>query len=477
LCRAGWLEADAKSFTLAVYTSVPGHDPKALARVSQSVEDTYRRFSEGGEITGIPKLSALIDKRAVNVALEWLGLDRSHSATVDGGNWQDQLIRTDRGKIIPCVANALIALNAKEWCGVIKFNESACRVEALSVPPWSTIKTIPYTWNDEDDVAAAAWMQHHGIMVTKAIVGEAIQTVARNHRFHPIREFFDGLTWDGIPRINDWLTLYLGADPSDFVRAVGAKWLIGAVARVFQPGCKMDCCIVLEGPQGIRKSSALRVLAEPWFCDEIADLGSKDSSMQVHGVLVVEIAELDALQKSEVSKVKAFMSRSTDRYRPPYAKYLVEAPRESVFAGSVNPGIKYLKDETGGRRFWPVKCGLIDIETLKRDRAQLWAEAVVRFKSNSTWWIDTPALNQAAEQEQSQRYDTDPWLPKIVDYIKELDSVSIRDILEHCLFVPTERWTRADKNRVAATLRFLGWTDRQTGPRGHREWRYYPPIA
>jgi predicted P-loop ATPase len=320
-------------------------------------------------------------------------------------------------------------------------------------------------------------MQHHGIMVNKAIVGEAVQTAARNHRFHPIREYFEGLTWDGISRIGDWLTLYLGVDPSDYARAVGAKWLIGAVARVFQPGCKMDCCIVLEGPQGIRKSSALRVLAEPWFCDEIADLGSKDSSMQVHGVLVVEIAELDALQKSEVSKVKVFMSRSTDRYRPPYAKYLVEAPRESVFAGSVNPGIKYLKDETGGRRFWPVTCGRIDIKSLERDRDQLWAEAVVRFRANSTWWLDTPELNQAAEQEQAQRYDVDPWLPKIVEYIKDLDSVSIRDVLEDCLFVPTDRWSKADKNRVAATLRFLGWTDRQAGPRGHRERRYYPPAA
>jgi predicted P-loop ATPase len=208
-------------------------------------------------------------------------------------------------------------------------------------------------------VLAAAWMQRECIIVPKEIVGQAIQTVARDHGCHPIREFLEGLKWDGIGRIDDWLTLYLGADPSPYIRAVGARFLIGGVARIFQPGCKNDCCPVLEGPQGLYKSTALKILAEPWFTDEVADLGSKDSAIQVHGVWIVEIAELDAMTKSEVSKVKAFMSRAVDRFRPPYGKHVISAPRESVFAGTVNPGIKYLKDETGGRRFWPIKCGRI----------------------------------------------------------------------------------------------------------------------
>ncbi|HUA85936.1 MAG TPA: VapE domain-containing protein [Bryobacteraceae bacterium] len=157
-------------------------------------------------------------------------------------------------------------------------------------------------------------MQHKGIIAAKAVVGKAIQTVARDRPFHPIREYFERLKWDGRPRIDTWLPTYLGAAISDYHHAVGAKFLIGAVARVFQPGCKNDCCLVLEGPQGIMKSTALKVLADPWFTDEIADLGSKDSSMQVHGVLLVEIAELDAMQKSEVSRIKAFMSRPVDRY-------------------------------------------------------------------------------------------------------------------------------------------------------------------
>ena len=273
-----------------------------------------------------------------------------------------------------------------------------------------------------------------------------------------------GGTSPRLPGVDDWLLVYLGADGSDYIRAAGAKWLIGAVARVYCPGCKMDTCLVLEGPQGLMKSTTLKILAEPWFTDEVADLGSKDSSMQVHGVLIVEIAELDAMSKSEVSKIKAFMSRSVDRYRPPYGKHLIESPRESVFAGTVNPGVKYLKDETGGRRFWPVKCGRIDIERLKRDKDQLWAEAVVRYKTGATWWMDSEALNQAAEREQADRYDADPWHGAIKDFVEFKESTSIAEILDS-IGKSRKDWTPLDKIRVSRCLRVLEWIEKQVGPR------------
>ena len=466
--------ARCEEFIFAVYTSAPNNDRTALSRVAQAVEDSFRKFAEGAEITGIPKVMALIDRRAVEAALEWLEIGRGPEVAVDASNWREYLLRTNFGTIIRCVENVLVAFHDKAWDGVIGFNESALRVEMMAPPPWDPDKKVPVPWKDEDDVLAAAWMQRERIMVPKEIVGQAIQTVARDHPFHPIREYLEGLKWDSISRIDDWLTLYLGADPSHYVRAVGAKFLIGGVARVLQPGCKNDCCPVLEGPQGLYKSTALKLLSEPWFTDEIADLGSKDSSMQVHGVWIVEIAELDAMTKSDVSKVKAFMSRAVDRFRPPYGKHVIQAPRESVFAGTVNPGIKYLKDETGGRRFWPVKCGRINLDDLKRDRNQLWAEAVVRYNAGATWWLDSADLNKAAEKEQAERFDEDPWTPKIADYVKNEDSVSIREILENCLRIPIERWTKPDKNRVATTLRFLGWKDRRTGPRGQQEWRFFP---
>ena len=153
--------------------------------------------------------------------------------------WKARLLTSDKGKHLPVVANALIALRyAPEWQGVLHFDQSSLNTVAKIMPPWEDRRTLPFTWTDEDDIRVADWLQHLGIMATSATAGQAVQTVASEHRFHPIRDYLDSLTWDGVGRIDDWLTLYLGAEPSDYARAVGGKWLIGAVARVFKPGCK-----------------------------------------------------------------------------------------------------------------------------------------------------------------------------------------------------------------------------------------------
>lgn len=281
-------------------------------------------------------------------------------------DWQNRLVKNQYGAPKACVENALVALEcAPEWQGVLHFDQSALKIIAKQRPPWDS-RDAPFVWRDEDDIRTAAWLQRQAIMVTKEIAGQAVQTVARESSFHPIREYLKALVWDGRPRIDDWLTSYLGAEPSEYARGVGPKWLIGAVARILRPGCKNDTCLVLEGPQGILKSTVLRVLGEPWFTDEIADLGTKDAALQVRGIWIIELAELDAMGRPEASRTKAFMSRSIDRYRPPYGRHTIEVPRESVFAGTVNHD-GYLKDETGGRRFWPILCGVIKIEELRRD--------------------------------------------------------------------------------------------------------------
>ena len=167
--------------------------------------------------------------------------------------------------------------------------------------------------------------------------------------------------------------------------------------------------LILEGPQGAKKSTALAVLAgDGWFTDELAEIGSKDAALQMRGVWIIEIAELDAIGRAEVSRIKAFLSRTVDRYRPPYDRYVVDVPRQCVFAGSVNPDT-YLRDETGNRRFWPVRCGRIDLDALRRDRDQLWAEAVVRYREGAIWWIDDRDLIAAANVEQEARVHPDAW--------------------------------------------------------------------
>jgi putative DNA primase/helicase len=179
--------------------------------------------------------------------------------------------------------------------------------------------------------------------------------------------------------------------------------------------------------------------------------------------------------RPEASRTKAFMSRSTDRYRPPYGRHLIEVPRESVFAGTVNHDA-YLKDETGGRRFWPVRCGTIRIEELRRDRDQLWAEAVARFRTGEIWWIDSPELSAAAADEQQERYDEDAWQHLIGEWVQGREYITVEQILRDCIEKLSRDWTQSDKNRIARCLRSIGWT-RKRGPRaekGHRDWRYLP---
>jgi len=288
-----------------------------------------------------------------------------------------------------------------------------------------------------------------------------------------VREKLDSLDWDGTKRIGDWLRLYLGAESNEYVSAVGARWLISAVARIFDPGVKADCALILEGDQGLMKSTALRVLAEPWFTDEIADLGTKDAAMQTRGVWIIEIAELDSMSRADVSKIKGFISRSTDRFRPPYGKRLVESPRQCVFAGSVNHS-SYLRDETGGRRFWPVACTLILIDALVRDRDKLWGEAVANYRAGERWWLDTSELTSAAEQEQADRYEGDAWDGLIEKWIQGRPSVSIDEILSTCIEKPKATWTQSDRTRIGRFLRALRWERYKAGPRKSREWRYRP---
>jgi predicted P-loop ATPase len=247
--------------------------------------------------------------------------------------------------------------------------------------------------------------------------------------------------------------------------------------------------LILEGPQGGKKSTALKTLAGEWFTDEIADLGSKDSALQTRGVWVIEIAELDSMTRAEVSRIKAFMSRATDRFRPPYGKQVIESPRQCVLTGSVNHST-YLRDETGGRRFWPVRCGEIDVDALAKDRDQIWAEAIVQYRRGEVWWLETRELIQEAERQQSDRYEEDAWHVLIATWVENPEerrgvtghlvgafssdhqSVCIPDILNHCIGKRQDQWTQVDQNRVARCLRALKWERFQKRSSGSREWQY-----
>lgn len=384
--------------------------------------------------------------------------------------WKEHLICNDKGSPRPLLANCTIALrNAPQWRDVLGFNEFSLTVAAIRETPWGRTGT----WTDNDDRLAAEWLQNNGIHVSVEVAGQAAQTAANERRFHPVREYLRRIEWDGKKRAATWLRDYLGVEDSNYSWAIAERFLVSAVARIFQPGGKVDTCLILEGPQGIQKSTALRVIAEPWFSDEIADLGTKDASLQCAGVWLIELSELDSMSKSDVAKIKAFMSRNTDRFRPPYGRRIVESPRQCVFAGSVNHSA-YLRDETGGRRFWPVHCGKIDIPKLKEDRDQLWAEAVSLFDAGRPWWLDSEELVRAASIEQEARYDGDPWDELVSNWAAMRQDVSVSEVLAECIEKAKGQWTQTDKNRVARCLRAAGWERyRATGTAASgREWRY-----
>jgi hypothetical protein len=393
-----------------------------------------------------------------------------------GSSWKKDLLRSKppmnhcEGRILPVLANAIAAFrHAPEWGGVLAFNEFSLGTVALKATPWGVVPKGE--WTDHEDRRAAEWLQKQGILVSVEVAGQAVQTAARDHPFHPVRAYLDCLTWDGVERLDRWLFTYLGVADTEYARAVGSRWMISAVARIFRPGAKADCCLILEGPQGIRKSTALRTLAGEYFTDELADLGTKDAAMQTRGVWIIELSELDSLSNSEVARIKAFMSRTTDRFRPPYGMRLVESPRQCVFAGTVNH-CTYLRDETGGRRFWPVTCGRIDIEALARDRDQLWAEAKARFDAGAPWWLESDELVQMASDEQLQRYEGDPWEEIIGPWLEVRSSVSVGEVLQKCLEKPQAMWTQSDKNRAARCLRALGWERYRERQGARLEWRY-----
>jgi predicted P-loop ATPase len=423
-------------------------------------------------------------------------------AAAFSNEWRKELLLNDEGEARPVLANAITALRgAPEWQDVLWHDAFATTTVARKPPPWVRERAgwSDTPWADRDDALVADWLQHQDIMVPMSIAGQAVEVVARDRLFHPVREYLDALTWDGTPRLEAWLLRYLGAEDNAYHRAVGPRWLISAVARIYVPGCKADCALILEGPQGIRKSSALMALAAPWFTDRLSDLSSKDAAMETRGVWIIEIAELDTMGRAEVSTVKAFMSRTQDRFRPPYGKRLVDLPRQCVFAGSVNPEGGYLKDPTGGRRFWPVVCSTIDLEALQRDRDQLWAEARDRFRRGEPWWLESRELDALAAEEQAERYQGDAWdepiqvyLENEVDWLENgygerkpyrrprptpLHDVSVAEVMERALGIEKARWTQADQNRVVRSLVSMGFKLCRArkgghGPKGKRERRY-----
>jgi predicted P-loop ATPase len=393
--------------------------------------------------------------------------------------WRAALLLNKGGTPRPLLANAMTALReAPEWKDVVAYDEFARETVLRARPPWDVKddEWVQRTWTSHDDLLAAEWLQREDIAVTAPVAQQAVEAVSRDASFHPARDYLDALKYDGQPRVGNWLSEYMGALASAYHQEVGRVMLIGAVARIYNPGCKVDTVPILEGVQGALKSTAVRTLFEPYFSDELADLGSKDAAMQTRGVWGLEVSELDAMSRAEVSRIKSFISRTTDRFRPPYGSRIIESPRSCVFWGTTN-ATGYLKDETGGRRFLPIKIGKIRIDRLRQDRDQLWAEAVQLYRNGTAWWITSRDAQRDAERQQRDRYVGDPWDGVVRTFIATRDHVTVSEILQDALHMEKGRWGQSEQNRIARCLTAEQWVRKLVRTGDFREWRYFGPVT
>lgn len=307
---------------------------------------------------------------------------------------------------------------------------------------------------------------------------------AQAPKYHPIREWIETLRWDDVKRIADVAALLNAPDRPIYSRYLECFFL-GAVARVMDPGCKVDTALVLQGKQGSRKSSFFSSLVphEPWFSDDMGGLDNKDASLAVGRAWIIEWAELESVRRSAVGSVKAFLTRRIDRFRPPYGRELIDVPRSSVIVGTTNED-QFLQDGTGNRRYMVIPVGMIDIDALREMRDQLWAEAYVRHGYGEAWHL-TPEEEAVQNEENAELVSEDPWKAPIERWLTRgatmnMDGTyrtSLQEVLRGCLEIPTERQGRAQQMRVAQVLNEMGWKRVKMMLDGRRTWVYQSPIG
>lgn len=395
-----------------------------------------------------------------------------------------QLLTSQTGNPVACVHNVMQVLRCdKGIVGRFAYDKFAECVVVNRPLPWDKNQNpdrYPRAFVDEDTTHLSQFlMQQHRVNVSTSMIFECLRAVAKDNEFHPVQEYLLDLKWDGIPRLDTWLQRVAGVEDKEYTRKIFKWWLMSAVARVADPGCQADYCLILEGPQGAGKSQLLKALAsKEWFTDECSDFSSKDASIDIAGKWIIELAELATVQgASNWNVVKRFVTRSVDRHRPPYGRVSVDIPRQCVFAGTTND-TEYLLDTTGNRRFWPVKIGVeeIDIDRIKADRDQLWAEAVYRVANGEIYWPSNKRERDMMEAEAESRRVVDSledkvanWLENPVGYSNQ--RLSTAWLMENVLCI--EQPKRSDDARLNAILRKFGW-ERKAGS-GGRYWK--PPSS
>lgn len=415
----------------------------------------------------------------------------------DPHGWRAKLITTEKGAIKACRENVVLALDGlrglkgvPEAEGVIAYNEFTNDVVKLRDAPWDSPAGL---WEEVDELLIGEWLvrDHWLPSMPRATLEEAVRMVAFRRRYHPVREYLEGLEWDKKPRLSTWLRRACMEKPEEgwnndddlqqYLARVGTWFLQGMVARVLQPGVKFDYMMILEGKQGLRKSTLLSTLAGDWFADTGLNLGDKDSYQQLQGIWLYEIGELDAFSRADITEIKRFVASTEDYFRASFDRRARKYPRQLVFGGTTNER-RYLTDATGNRRFWPVSVTrLIDIDWVVANRDQLLAEAMVRFKAGHRMHPTQEEEERLFKPQQELRESSSSIADTVAAYVttnpagSSLNKTTLVNVL-YCIGIDIEKLGpgRHHEKQAAAALRKLGWEEKRASA-PPRPWEWHRP--
>lgn len=385
-----------------------------------------------------------------------------------------KLKRDAEGKLVKTILNLVscfyIDENLKD---LFIFNEFSGTIEYSRDAIWHNVKA-GQELRDKDIVFVQYYLAHNKSfeMAIEKITNALIELGERNH-YHPIKKYLRDLEWDGEPRLDQWLINTCGAEDNAYTRAVGSKYLMAAVARIYQPGIKFDNVLVLEGVENIGKSTVFRTLSDPWFTDSI-DLMQKDEKIveKMRGNWFLEVAEMFGVNDSNQERIKSFLSRQDDVHRLPYDRLTERLKRQSVFCGSSNK-LAYLFGEDGNRRFWPIKCEKINIPWLKENKDQLFAEARDRWQNGEDLFLNEELYEMAKKVQTEKLNVNEVWLEIIEEYLTHKDSTSMKEILEKCLHLEVkELQNRSYVINVGRILKKLGFEKKDTSLKGSDRYIY-----
>ncbi len=399
-----------------------------------------------------------------------------------------------RGRPLDCRENVMYALQLDQTlCGLVRQNDFTHLIERVKPTPWGHPAG---EWNEEDDLMLGEYLLRNYGMAVKATstLRNGVLMAARSNKYNPVLELIHSQKWDGVPRLEHWLTDVYEIDERPYTRLIGKCFIMGMVERARRPGCKFDYMLIIKGEQGLKKSTAFRQLAYPYFPDNAIRMGDKDSLMAMQLVWIAESAELESLNKSETTQIKQFLSAQEDMFRPPYGSQLIRAKRHAVNVGTTNAD-EFLKDATGDRRFWPLEVKVVNEQVLASQRLQLFAEALHRLNEGERYWPSKDEERDLVFPEHEPFKRTDAWEDLIDAYVNretedkhddpmlpvnaKRDFFPRSEIYERALMIKADRIDGAGNmdTRIGNAMRALGFDKhRETSGKRRRGFLRRPPA-